>query len=59
MDFFICIILNIFLVLYGLWLIPAALKASANGVSGFIASLAILIVYLCVFCFLYKANRKV
>jgi hypothetical protein len=41
----ICVLLNILLVLIGLLLVPTALTASKNGISGLIAVISILLVY--------------
>lgn len=55
---FICIISNIFLVVFGLWLVPTALNASANGISGLIGALSILLIYFGVSFFFLKPTEK-
>lgn len=54
----ICILFTIFLDVLGVWVVPTALKASSNGQSGLLASLAILCVYLGVSYFAIKPTAK-
>jgi hypothetical protein len=52
------IILDICLVVFGNWLVPTALKASSNGLSGLIAILAILVIYAGITIFCLKPTER-
>ncbi len=53
------IIINVLLVIYGELLVPTALTASGNGISGFLASLCILLIYAGVILYTVKPTERV
>ncbi|MGA2822389.1 MAG: hypothetical protein ABSE72_02570 [Bacteroidales bacterium] len=53
------VIINVLLVVYGELLVPTAITASSNGVSGFITSLSILLVYAGVSFYCIKPTERV